>query len=336
MISSSIWRGTLTIGLTVLASCGETPMESESKFPTTLPPQGLAIVSNTWITRANIPLTRNLPAVGAVANAAGQWIVYAIGGLAPTGVATRTVQAYNVATNTWSQKAPIPLTAYATNGVGVIDGKLYIAGGITPPSTGRKLLYVYNPATDTWSQKRSMPRAGTHGVSGVINGRLYILTTCKSCDPLGPLAFYRYDPGTDTWTILAIPASDHYAGEGGVIGGKFYVAGGDRIRQLHVYDPATNAWTTRASMPQDQYFGAGAVLGGKLYVIGGVAHDANGDLQLVSTTSVYDPTSNAWSTRAPIPDARANIAGTRVFRDGQSRIELMGGSRPGSNLQYIP
>jgi hypothetical protein len=45
---------------------------------------------------------------------------------------------------------------------------------------------------------------------------------------------------------------------------------------------------------------------------------------------------NAWATAAPLPTARARIAGSRVVVGGQARIEVMGGSRPGNNLQYVP
>ena len=35
------------------------------------------------------------------------------------------------------------------------------------------------------------------------------------------------------------------------------------------------------------------------------------------------------------PDA-ADLTATRVFLNGQPRVEVVGGSRPGNNLQYIP
>jgi N-acetylneuraminic acid mutarotase len=78
----------------------------------------------------------------------------------------------------------------------------------------------------------------------------------------------------------------------------------------------------------------GAVAQGRLFVIGGQ--------RLTETetplrrTIAYDPTSNTWITKAPMPTARVGVAASRVFVNGQARIEVVGGIRPGNNLQYIP
>ena len=81
---------------------------------------------------------------------------------------------------------------------------------------------------------------------------------------------------------------------------------------------------------------AGATLGGRLYVIGGFRLEPDGTTTIVRTTSVYDPSTNTWTNKAPLPSARVGIAGSRVMLDGKGRIEVVGGSRPGNNLQYIP
>ena len=43
-----------------------------------------------------------------------------------------------------------------------------------------------------------------------------------------------------------------------------------------------------------------------------------------------------WTTAAPLPTVRYGVAAMRVFFDGRPRIEVVGGSAPGNNLQYIP
>jgi N-acetylneuraminic acid mutarotase len=121
---------------------------------------------------------------------------------------------------------------------------------------------------------------------------------------------------------------------GGVIGGKLYVTG--TTRQLDVYDPVTNRWTTKAPMPLPRWMAAGVHLGGKLYLIGGLQRNSDFDVTSVRTTSVYDPATNTWTTKAPLPNARHDISARRVVLNGQQRIELVGGRRPGNNLAYIP
>ena len=80
-----------------------------------------------------------------------------------------------------------------------------------------------------------------------------------------------------------------------------------------------------------------ASLAGKLYVIGGSRRTAD-QLSIVTLRSVnvYDPIADAWTSKAPLPSARPAIAGGRVVLNGQPRIEVVGGTRPGNNLQYIP
>jgi N-acetylneuraminic acid mutarotase len=305
---------------------------------------GAALAADSWITRGD--LTTNQYAgftTAVVRNAAGQSIVYAIGGYTaadPFQSVTR-VMAYNVATNTWSARAPLPAGLRFTNQAAVIEGKIYVSGGVRLQSFYQPSLYVYDPATNVWTRRHDMPNTTIDGASGVIGGLLYVLTACPDPDDCNPFsvahAFYRYDPRTDVWTRLPGPdlpltgLPDTY--RGGVIGGRFYVAWHD---QLTVYDPATRQWTDRAGMPKLRWSAAGAVLAGRLHVIGGYGEDADGRTVVSRSHFVYDPASDSWAIAAPLPTARTRIAGSRVVVGGQARIEIMGGSRPGNNLQYIP
>jgi N-acetylneuraminic acid mutarotase len=291
--------------------------------------------------------------VGVVTNAQGQRIVYAIGGY-NSGFycdgAVSKVQAYNASTNTWSTKASLPAPLTNANGVGTIGGKLYVSGGCFRSKSFSNWLLVYDPAKNTWSRKRDLPITGFSGASGVIDNKLYVITSCdgqEDCDygayaPGGQLEhpdrwLFRYDPATDTWTERAIPPRAHMDGVAGTIGKKLYVVGGDfgRTRELDVYDPATNTWTQRASMGSGRWGAAGTAFEAKLYVIGGVRRNADGSFEDVTNTNVYDPITNTWRQRAPMPSPRAGSA-ARVVVNGQPRIGVVGGLRPGNNLQYIP
>jgi N-acetylneuraminic acid mutarotase len=249
----------LTLSVLVSASCREntapTQPDTGGALPWTVP--ALAVTSNSWITRANLPSTERFGLASAVvANAAGQSILYAIGGNAISGGSLSKVQAYNAATNTWTFKASLPKPLYESNGTGVIGGKVYISGGIVSYKAYATTLYMYDPATNIWTRKRDMPNSGFGGVTGVISDRLYVLTGCdqEDCYPSQADAFfYRYDPAANQWTVFPTPPSLHSGGVGAAIGGKFYVAGNAYGgRQLDVYDPATNRWTTKASAPVDR------------------------------------------------------------------------------------
>jgi N-acetylneuraminic acid mutarotase len=285
-------------------------------------------------------------AVAAVTNAAGQSVVYAIGGTSATAVQSK-VMAYNTVTNTWTLKAPLPRALHSTNGAAAIDGKIYVSGGFTtfrlsayePSQTST--LYRYDPQTNTWSQLRNMPVSGAGGVTGVINGKLYVLTTCYEdyggyYDTCEPSRFFRYNPATDRWATLPRPHSSYENGTGGVLDGRFYVTAGSN---LEMYDPATNQWTVKASPPSPTHWGAaGAVQSAKLYVFGGFAGWNPDDTRAAAgTTTIYHPATDTWTEGPSMPYPQWGIAAvSRVMYDGRPWIEIVGGAGPGNNQAFFP
>jgi N-acetylneuraminic acid mutarotase len=366
MRSRSLVLGILTLGTVGLTACSDETVTEPSRAaePSPTAPE-LAVASNSWINRATMPQYRTGVAAATVTNAAGQSIVYAIGGRNPTWFNPQaTVTAYNAATNTWTLRQPLPVRLANTNGAGVIKGKIYISGGCKDhecdfPTTA---LYMYDPATNTWTQKRDPPvhipdeysdqYAMGNGVTGVINDKLYVVSGCfqadvghgyyETCDPL----FYRYNPATDKWVELPRPSTVVGTDAGspflsGVIDGKFYVMGGmfyTHEAWFAVYDPATNQWTkltTGFALNRDG--AASAVVGGKLYAIGGTRYNAGTEgYDILAVTVRYDPTTGRWLRLADLPGPRTDIAASRIFLNGKARIEVVGGSGTGNNLQYTP
>jgi N-acetylneuraminic acid mutarotase len=277
-----------------------------------------------------MPTPRHGHSAGVAYNASGEPILYAIGGYSPSSAqVTGLVQAYNFATNTWTTKAPLPIGLAQSNGVGVIGGKLYISGGVRESDNDnvelQPYLFVYNPQNNTWTRKANLPYRMSHGVTGVIDGKLYVFPgNCGNC-PGGVVnrRFFRYDPATNKWTSLRQAPRQHAYGAGGVIGGKFYVAGGvdsaTAITQLDVYDPVTNRWTTKAPMLTLRLWTAGAVLNNKLYILGGRGAD---DL---ATVEAYDPATNKWTTKASMPTAREQLAAGTIKFNSSSKILAVGG-----------
>jgi N-acetylneuraminic acid mutarotase len=350
----------LTLSVLGLAACVEEttqPSPPADQVPTAAE---AVVASNSWIKRADMLTSRTELAVATVTNAAGQSVVYAMGGRNQNRNPIATVAAYNVATNTWTFRRGLPVGLANSNGAGVINGKIYVSGGFTDYGSQNlsQALYMYDPAANTWTRKRDMPSVqgpyyddfyvGAQGVTGVINGKLYVVTACywsgvpwppmEGCRGRGP-GFFRYNPVTDQWSSLPSPWDDQarspYAG--GVIGGKFYVMGGSTANtgsRFAVYDPSTNRWTPKTSLDLNRAGAATAVLQSKLYVMGG-SRFIHG-WEAVDWNSVYDPITNAWTRRTSLPSPRTGISGSKVFVNGQPRIEVVGGSLPGNNLQYVP
>ncbi len=94
------------------------------------------------------------------------------------------------------------------------------------------------------------------------------------------------------------------------LNGLIYAIGGTntsgsiKYTLVEVYNPTTDTWTTAASMPTGRQDIGAAVLNGHLYAVGGwnPALTASGELAVVE---VYDPGTNTWTTKAPMPTARS-------------------------------
>ena len=155
-------------------------------------------------------------------------------------------------------------------------------------------MIIFNPAHadtgDYWVSKAPMhvARAGL-GVA-VVNGKIYAIggSTASGFEP-------------------SIPPSSAY---GNINLGGF-------VGTNEEYDPATDAWTYRAPMPTPRMALAIAAYQNKIYCIGGrsVAGDVSGGYTAVN--EVYDPVTNTWETKAPMPTATgwliANVVDDKIY-----------------------
>jgi N-acetylneuraminic acid mutarotase len=217
-----------------------------------------------WTPRAPLPAVRHLPDGAAVINGK----IYVPGGLTPLGP-SRSLFVYNVASNSWTTKALMPIRSHG-GGAAAIDGKLWVLA--TPEDedgfyTNPTRLFRYDPATDTWSEREPAPHHHHRAVVRAINGKLYVAGGMTNT--LRNEVTYQYEP--EPWA------------------------------ELDVYDPATNVWTTKASMPTARWAAAGGVIDGKLYVAGGTGTD----FSTLSAMEVYDPATNTWAARAKMLTPRA-------------------------------
>jgi N-acetylneuraminic acid mutarotase len=268
-------------------------------------------------------------------NSAGQSIVYAFGGTSSDeGGTGKSVKAYNVATNTWSARLS-QVGVFNSNGVGKIGSKLYFSGGYVtagnlPDATNA--LWAYDYFNDRTIKKANLPIFSAEGVSGVINGKLYVLPgACNGngypnagyCAVEETRRFYRYDPATNTWVTRRQAPHFHRRGAAAVIDGKLYVAGGfngsQPVAYLDVYDPTTNTWRTLASIPTGGG-ASGAPLHGQFYVVVQGFDGTSPDHHLYA----YNRVTNQWKAKAA-PSFFGSV--TRVELDGSFRLFMATGDK---------
>ncbi len=246
----------------------------------------------------------------------------------------------------WTQAAPASLARQELYPE-VLDGKIYVAGGLLSPNTGYSAhLEAYDPQVDRWTRLATLPEARHHIALVAAGGLLYGIGGFSGGFPnwRAQASMVVYDPATNRWqgsVPLPVPRAE---GVAATVEGKLYVIGGrvraapesshfnehvDSVRS-DVFDPPAGRWSTIADAPTPRNSAASAVIGGKIYVVGGrqALKQPDGSLRQVNVAhlEVYDPVTNRWDARAPMPQAQGGLAAVAV--DG--RLYVFGGE------QWVP
>jgi N-acetylneuraminic acid mutarotase len=236
----------------------------------------------------------------------------------------------------WAEAAPLPASRLDAGGA-ALDGKLYVVAGKVlagPVST----TFAYDPALNTWSTRANLPGPAVENPAVVgLNGKLYAFGGSTAPFSGAVTNAAAYNPATNAWTVLAPLPTARGGAAAAAINGLIYVAGGmtgsgASVDTLEVYNPATNTWSAAAALPTRRDNPGAAAVDGKLYVFGGRTREANGTeingtLQVVE---MYDPATNTWSPRAPMPTGRRTMG---VGTLG-GRVQLMGGERTPDGLTF--
>ncbi len=189
----------------------------------------------------------------------------------------------SAAEDSWKPKKPMP-TARSGLGVAVINGEIYAIGG-SNNNTQLTVNEQYNPNEDTWTTKSPMPTARSGFAIAVYQSKIYCI--------------------------------------GGTTGdSENFVSGFTGVTE--VYDPATNKWETGMPMPTPRADLCASIVNGTIYCIGGKKYwGVDPFYQELNVTEAYDPASNSWTTKSPMPIPVLGC--TSAVLDG--KIYVIGGSR---------
>ena len=128
------------------------------------------------------------------------------------------------------------------------------------------------------------------------------------------------EPDRGVWRTAAPALTKRTEVGVATLGEKIYVVGGfEQPRlgnvlnlsitpSLEEYDPSTDRWASKAPMPVGLHHVGLGVTGGHLYVIGGYRQSGLGVWGPVATVYAYDPATDTWAERAPMPTARGALS----------------------------
>ena len=159
-----------------------------------------------------------------------------------------------------------------------------------------------------------------------------------------PIAAQSLQPEPDrgTWRTAAPMPTKRTEVAAAALDGKIYVVGGFEKPSLgnmmnfaitpsvEMYDPMTDRWASKTPLPIGLHHVGIGVVGGRLYVIGGYTKSAFSVWNPVAPVYAYDPVTDSWTERAPMPTARGALSVT----EHEGKLYAMGGyDRKGNNAQ---
>ena len=176
----------------------------------------------------------------------------------------------------WQMAQPLLKPLAEDIGV-VVDQKWYLFGGYDGPNVmPQGVVTEYDSTSDQWTLKKNMLIPAHHPAAVALNGKIYVF------------GGFVGRPGSKGWGPIA---------------------------NAFMYDPATDSWKELAPMPTARGSACAVVVDGKILVIGGAHANIPGKpateplwvgVPQIVTGAVeeYDPATNTWRNRAPMPTGR--------------------------------
>lgn len=238
----------------------------------------------------------------------------------------------------WSTQTSITPTRTDAGG-DVLNGLYYLVGGYSSSTFGGTSDHQsFNPSTNTWTS-RAAHKSNTGSNWGTIShaaqtqsGTLNLVGGGNTYSP--DYDYWRtYSAGSNTWTQGVSGSApigneqmfaEQVSNTGYYFGGYGNPSGTwDATTQSYSYNFTTHAFTAKAALPAKTYGGGttleSASVTSVIHCYGGTDGSA-----YRSAHRTYTPSSNTWSTKAPLPSART-LEGAAVIVPGVLGVPVIFG-----------
>jgi Kelch motif len=279
-------------------------------------PLGLA-GSSAWATRAPMPVPRTEVSAATV----GSEIVV-LGGLTPAREASRRVDAYAPARNSWRRLANLPVGVHHAMAAGA-GGRVQVFGGYT--TAGVPLRAVFVLERGGWRALPRMPFPRAAAGAAVAGGKIVVAGGVTTGGRLARNAL-SFDLRTRRWSIVPGPTPREHLGVTSLAGTVYAVAGrtsglDTNLLQFESYEPGARSWSRLPPVPDPRGGTGAAGLLGHIVSAGGEEPDGT-----IAEVLAYRVADRRWVRLDDLPTPRHGIGmaalGSRVFVIG-------GGPEPG-------
>jgi N-acetylneuraminic acid mutarotase len=229
----------------------------------------------------------------------------------------------------WITKDPLPQPIIAP-GTAVAQNKVFVIGGLWRAGasiTWADTNYEYDPQHDSWTLRASMPTKRTALAVASVNDKIYAIGGAASASGGAFSTNEEYDPASNSWTLKKSMPTPRDWISAAVVNNKIYIIGGSDnsgsiFSMTEVYDPQTDTWTIKEPDPQARLTYGIGVVNDKIYVIGGWVRPGSPPGEPTTLNEEYDPQTDTWTTKTPMPTARNGLAVAVV----NNRIYAIGGA----------
>jgi N-acetylneuraminic acid mutarotase len=194
---------------------------------------------------------------------------------------TAETEAYDPATETWTELAPMAERRANHTATTLLDGRVLVVGGGKTDGPYLKVAEIYDPATGAWALAAPLTKGRAFHTATLLNDGRVLVIGGKGKIKIAEV----YDPATDAWTSVGEtvdPRSEHAAAllaDGAVLitGGTGYLVTSE------LFDPTTNSWVTGEVLGTGRYrHSAFALNDGRVIIMGGTSKDG-----MLATTEIY-------------------------------------------------
>lgn len=264
----------------------------------------------------------------AAAEAGGR--IYVVGGFGESGATVPTVEAYDIASNSWSDAPDLPIAVNHPMAASA-GGIVYVFGGYAGPGLDEPTDRAFALRDGRWAEIARMPEPRAAAGAAHVDGRIIVAggVIQKGTERTLADTVSIYDPSQNRWSAgPGVPTGREHLGVASD-GKRLFVVGGrtggigTNLKTTESFDPKTNVWTRLADQPTARG-GSAASFAARFIVSSGGEADRTFD-----EAEALDVDSLTWISLQPLPTARHGLA---VVGVGNIIYVIAGGETPGLSV----